>query len=132
MSLRFLLDTDVIIWHLRGHKKTEELLVELEPEQPLSCSALSVFEVWAGIRPEDKETTHNFISALFKIPVDGEIAMKAADYWREFRNKGVTLGQADAMIAATASVNNLIIVTYNSSHYPMKDVETYYPMPHIE
>jgi predicted nucleic acid-binding protein len=132
MALRFLLDTDVIIWHLRGHEPTEELLEKLEVEQPLGCSTLSVFEVWVGVRPKEEEVTHQFLSVLYKIPVDGAIAFKAAEYWREFRGQGLTLGQADAIIAATAHVLNLVLVTYNRDHYPMKDIMLYEPMPQIE
>lgn len=132
MALRFLLDTDVLIWHLRGHEPTEELLRELEPEQPLGCSALSVFEVWSGIRAEEEEATRQFLSVLHKVPADEVVAFKAAEYWREFRRRGVTLGQADALIAATAHVLNLFLVTYNRDHYPMKDIKLYEPMPRVE
>ncbi len=131
MALKFMLDSDVIIWHLRGHEPTEELLRELEPEQPLACSAISMFEVWSGARSEDRESTHRFLSVLHKIPVDGDVALKAAEYWREFRSRGITLGQADALIAATACVFGLVIVTYNSNHYPMRDIELYQPMPEL-
>ena len=132
MASKFILDSDVIIWHLRGHEPTEGLLRELEPEQPLGCSAISIFEVWSGVRPEDEESTHRFLSVLYQIPVDGNIALKAAEYWREFRNQGITLGQADAFIAATAHVSKSVLVTYNSSHYPMNDITLYRPMPQLE
>jgi predicted nucleic acid-binding protein len=126
-----MLDSDVIIWHLRGHEPTENLLKELESEQPMACSAISMFEVWSGVRTEDRESTHRFLNVLHKIPVDGDIALKAAEYWREFRSRGVTLGQADALIAATVHVSSLVLVTYNSNHYPMKDIELYQPMPEL-
>ena len=132
MALRFLLDTDVLIWHLRGHESTEKLLKELESEQPLGCSALSVFEVWAGVRTKDEEATHQFLSVLYKIPADGAIAFKAAEYWREFRRRGITLGQADALIAATAYILDLVLITYNRDHYPMDDIKLYEPMPPVE
>ncbi|MCD6507782.1 PIN domain-containing protein [Candidatus Poribacteria bacterium] len=104
----------------------------MEVEQPLGCSTLSVFEVWIGVRPEEEEVTRQFLSVLYKIPVDGAIAFKAAEYWREFRRRGLTLGQADAIIAATAYVLNLVLVTYNRDHYPMEDITLYEPMPRIE
>jgi predicted nucleic acid-binding protein len=132
VALKFILDSDVIIWHLRGHEPTEELLRELEPEQPLGCSAISMFEVWSGVRPEDEESTHRFLSVLYEIPVDENIALRAAEYWRDFRSQGITLGQADTLIAASASVLELVLVTYNSSHYPMKDIALYQPMPELE
>jgi predicted nucleic acid-binding protein len=129
MALRFLLDTDVLIWHLRGDEPTEELLKELEQEQPLGCSALSVFEVWSGVRAEEEEATHQFLSVLYKVPADGAIAFKAAEYWRKFRRRGITLGQADALIAATAYVSDLTLITYSRDHYPMEDIKLYEPMP---
>lgn len=105
---------------------------ELEPEQPLGCSALSVFEVWSGVRSREEEVTLQFLNVLYKIPVDEAIAFKAAEYWREFRRQGVTLGQADAFIAATAHVLNVVLVTYNQDHYPMKDIKLYEPMPQLK
>ncbi len=132
MALKFILDSDVIIWHLRGHEPTEELLRELEPEQPLGCSVISTFEVWSGVRPEDEESTRRFLSVLYEIPVDGNVALKAAEYWREFRKRGTTLGQADALIAATAHMLKLVLVTYDINHYPMKDITLYQPMPELE
>jgi len=132
MALRFLLDSDVIIWHLRGHEPTESLLEDLEVEQPIGCSALSTFEVWSGVRPKEVEQTREFLSALRVVPVDEAIALKAGEYWREFRRKRVTLGKADALIAATAHVLRLVLVTCNPDHYPMKDLTLYEPMPQVQ
>lgn len=125
MAFRYLLDTDVIIWHLRGHKPTEEILKTIEIDQPIGCSVVSVFEVLAGVREKERLATLQFLAPLHKIPIDGTIAMKAADYWKEFRTKGITLGQADALIAATANIKNLTLITYNQSHYPMDDIAFY-------
>jgi len=132
VALSYLLDTDVIIWHLRGHDPTQELLREIESQQPLGCSTISMFEVWCGVRPKEKEATLRLLNALLQIPADGEIAVKAAEYWREFRRRGVTLGQGDALIAATANTLRLTLVTYSRDHYPMKDIAFYSPMPRIE
>jgi len=131
MALRYLLDTDVIIWHLRGHNPTEALLQTIEPEQPLSCSALSVFEVWSGVRPREEKETRRFLDALYQVPTGGSIALIAAEYWRTFRNRGITLGRADALIAATARALDLTLVTYNRSHYPIDDIALYDPMPPV-
>ena len=125
MAFRYLLDTDVIIWHLRGHEPTKEILKSIKIDQPIGCSAISVFEIWVGIRKKELEITHQLLNQLYKIPIDSIIAMKAADYWKEFRVKGITLGQADAMIAATANVMNLTLITYNRSHYQMDDITFY-------
>ena len=122
MALRYLLDTDVMVWHLRGHEPTEAILRQIEEEQPLACSALSVLEVWAGVRAQEEGVTRRFLETLYQVPADGVVAVAAAEYWRDFRARGVTLGRADALIAATARTLDLVLVTYNRDHYPMDDV----------
>jgi len=125
MAFRYLLDTDVIIWHLRGHEPTEEILKSIEVDQPIGCSVISMFEVLAGVREKERTVTLQFLAPLNKVPVDGPIAIKAAEYWKELRTKGITIGQADALIAATANIMNLTLITYNRSHYPMDGVAFY-------
>lgn len=132
MALRYLLDSDVIIWHLRGHEPTAKLLDVIDMEQPLGCSAVSTFEVWSGVRPKEEEATSEFLDALYTVPVNREIALQAGEYWRQFRRRGITLGRADALIAATARVLGLALVTYNGDHYPMKDIALYKPMPDVD
>ena len=125
MAFRYLLDTDVIIWHLRGHEPTEEILKSIEIDQPVGCSAISVFEVLAGVREKERTVTLQFLAPLNKVPVDSPISIKASEYWKEFKMKGITIGQADALIAATANIMNLTLITYNRRHYPMNDVTFY-------
>ncbi|MBT4504061.1 MAG: type II toxin-antitoxin system VapC family toxin [Gemmatimonadetes bacterium] len=131
MALRYLLDTDIIIWHLRGHEPTEALLQAIEREQPLSCSALTIFEVWSGVRPREEEATRRFLDTLYQIPTGGPIPLIAAEYWRNFRSQGITLGRADALVGATARALDLMLVTYNCDHYPMDDIALYDPMPSV-
>jgi len=45
---RFLLDSDIIIWHLRGRKEITEMLKEIQSFGLPACSALSVLEVQGG------------------------------------------------------------------------------------
>jgi len=125
MALKYLLDTDVIIWNLRNHEPTREILISIKNDQPIGCSVISVYEVWIGVRKKEYEITQQLLNELYKIPIDGSIAIKAAEYWRDFRVRGITLGQADAMIAATANILNLTLITYNRNHYPMDDIAFY-------
>jgi predicted nucleic acid-binding protein len=139
--MAYLIDTDVLIWHLRGHRPTVRLLRELAQEGregeegegvlPLGCSVISVFEVRAGMRPEEETTTEQLLSSLERYPVDEAVARRAADYYRAFARRGVTLHIADLLIAATAALRRLTLVTYNPDHFPMEDLKIYEPMPEI-
>jgi len=134
--MAYLIDSDVLIWHLRGHQPTVQLLRSLvkkssQEEQmlPLGCSVISVFEVWAGMRPGEKAGTEKLLSSLEKYPVDEIIAKQAADYYEAFAKLGVTLHIADLIIAATAVRHDLTLVSYNPKHFPMEDISIYTPMP---
>jgi len=134
--MAYLIDSDVLIWHLREHPPTVHLLRELAQEShtgeevlPLGCSVISIFEVQAGMRPGEEAVTEQLLSALERYPVDEAIARRAADYYRAFTQRGVTLHIADLLIAATASIDGLTLVTYNRSHFPIEDIDIYEQMP---
>jgi predicted nucleic acid-binding protein len=60
--------------------------------------------------------------------VDRSIAHLAGSSLRKYRKKGVTLGLADVIIGATALTHHLTLVTYNTSHYPMSELQILSPL----
>ncbi|MGR3218965.1 MAG: type II toxin-antitoxin system VapC family toxin [Candidatus Anammoxibacter sp.] len=119
----FLLDADVIIWFLRGDKLSIDLLKNKCKEGILACSAITVLEVEAGMREKERTVTESFLDSLKHIEFTKTIARKSAEYYRKFRAKGVTLELADLIVAATANLHSLTLITYNTEHFPMKDVK---------
>ncbi len=117
-----LLDTDLIIWFLRGREHARRWIQELRKAGIPSCSALSVTEVVAGMRPGEEPETRAFLDALDVIPIDREIAWRAGTLIREYVQRGITLDFVDAAIAATCLTYKLNLATYNVKHYPMPDV----------
>ena len=69
------------------------------------------------------------LAAVESVPIDPEIALIAAEYWRHFRARGRTLGDADALTAATARRHGFTLETYNHADFPMDDIAIYEPMP---
>lgn len=51
------------------------------------------------------------------IPIDTSIANKASELWAIARRDGYPCGDADLLIAATAIVHQLSLVTGNTAHY---------------
>jgi predicted nucleic acid-binding protein len=115
----YLLDSDVVIWHLRRHPGVVDLLERLGGIGRLGISALTRLEVHAGMRPADEGATASLLAALDTYPVSGTIGDRAGDLLREYRQRGVTLDPVDSTIAATAETHSLILVTMNARHYPM-------------
>lgn len=121
MSLGYLLDSDIIIYYLKGNKYYIDLVSNLQERGGIFCSVLNKYEILSGMRKEEFETTINFLALIIHKDIDINIVEKAAEYRREYNN----LKPIDTLIAATAKIHGLIIVTGNVKDYPMMDVELY-------
>lgn len=122
---KFLIDSDIIIWALRGRKETTELLKEVQKSGVPSCSPISIVEVQLGMKKGEEEKTSEFLNSLEVYSVDREIANKAGEFLKKHKKKGVTLELTDAIIGATCILHNLTLVTYNTRHYPFKELKIY-------
>lgn len=120
---RHLLDSDILIYCLRGKPSVLTLLEDICKAEVPAISSLSYFEVWAGVRPQEEEAVFNFLSSLRILPIDQIVAEEAGNYVRAYRKRGVTLSSMDTLIAATARVHGLILVTSNTRDFPMTDIQ---------
>lgn len=114
----FLLDSDVVIWHLRGRETVVRLVLDLAERGRLALSAVVRAEVIQGMRDPEREPTIGFLDACATLPVDAEVADQAGEIVRSFRGRGVTLAIPDALIAATALAYGTPLYTCNARHYP--------------
>lgn len=126
----YLLDSNIIIWHLRNRAEIVQLLASLASDAPLAFSPLVWFEVQAGIRDHEAKKTHQFFSSLNEVPFDGEVARYAGNLWREYRAKGVTLGVIDTMLAATAIIHDIPFVTLDRRGFMMPELRLV-PLPDL-
>lgn len=117
-----LIDTDIAIDYLRGDSGVQPLLHRLWQVGSAALSALSVYELTAGMREKEKSATLNFIAACSVMEVTPEIALKGGDLYRKFRAQGITLAPLDCLIAATALVIGCKVATRNVKHYPDKGI----------
>jgi predicted nucleic acid-binding protein len=125
----YLLDTSIIIDALNGKRHRDALLRKLLHEgHLLGCSSVQVTEVYAGLRPPEEVVTEQLLRSLEYYEVSWEIARRAGILKRDYARKGVTLGIADATIAAVALDYQLTLITDNPRHYPMKELQRY-PLP---
>jgi len=124
VALRLLLDTNVLIDYFRG--RIEALAYLRTRSEPILISAVTVAEVFAGVREgEERRAVEQFLALLEIIPVDSSIAQKGGLYRRDYGpSHGV--GLADALIAATAELHQARLVTLNARHFPMVEVEVPY------
>jgi len=118
----YLLDTDIIVWHLRNRKEVVALVTHLSETGRLSISALTRLEVGIGMKESEREATGEFLNSIETYEVDAAIADMAAEFVRYYQAKGITLDIVDTVIAATSVTYGLTLVTLNVKHYPMPEV----------
>ncbi len=117
---KVVLDTDVLIDHLRGRESTRDFLHDLVGHSVPCCSVISVAEIHAGMREEETARTTDFLDGLVILPVTREIAEVAGHFKR--RSKSRRLELADCLIAATAFVEGASVATGNVKDYPMPEI----------
>lgn len=120
-----LIDTDVLIDYLRGHEAAVEFV---ETHAGEACiSAMNVAELYQGIRNgKEQAKLSKMLTAMTALPITPEIAELGGLFSRDFRTSH-GCGLADCLIAATADLHGLTLVTLNAKHFPMlKTKETPY------
>jgi len=111
-----LIDTDVMVWCLRGNPKAVKTLSAMKSRV---ISQITRMELVVGCRSKTEITLlrrflaeENFhVSALTH-----EIGIRA-DLWLEQKKLSHGVGVADSLIAATASTLGLPLLTGNAKHF---------------
>lgn len=123
MIYDYLIDTDVLIWYLKGNKNSYKLIHSLDE---FCISSITYMELVQGMRNKDE------LRALQKtlkqwnvktIYVNEEISSKALFYMEEyFLSHSMQL--ADSLIASTSTTYGMKLITANDKHYKIvKDID---------
>ncbi len=118
-----IMDTDVLIWYMRGNKKAYKII---EDQQGFFTSVVTYIELVQGMRNKNEliELRCAFREWNTKILYINEEISSKAMFYIERHYLSHSLQLADALIASTALVNGLPILTGNDKHYRMiKELE---------
>lgn len=111
-----IIDTDVIIWYLRGDRAAKE---DIEKNIPFSISVVTYMELIQGMK--NKEETRAFQRQMQKwnidiIQIDQQISSRAMFYVQEY-SLSHSMMLADALVAATVVQTGETLLTANDKHY---------------
>ena len=117
------IDSDVLIWHLRGEHKALNLLKRLRDKErfDLWIGAMQRAEVVFFMQPDEEPATLLFLAQFQTAAVDQRIIDKAGEFYRKW-NPRIGTDVNDAILAATVLQTGGKIYTLNSKHYPMPEV----------
>ncbi len=117
-SAELLIDTSIIIEHLRKGDKRRSILFNIPETTDLFISSVSLFELQAGatdaIKQNDIDTVLKGIAIL---PFDATSAVEAGKIYCELNTANKLIEIRDIFIAAAARANTLPIMTLNIKHF---------------
>jgi len=117
----FLIDTDVLIDISRGNSNAADFVDALQGD--ILIGRISAMELIIGARNKrDQKVIEKFISLYSIQELSDAIGHNALQSLKQYsKSHGLTL--ADALIAATAMVNDLTLVSRNEKHFrPIKEL----------
>jgi predicted nucleic acid-binding protein len=115
-----LLDTPVIIDHLRDDPRATRLLTDLlEREERVWAATPSRTEILAGIRPAEQAPMSELFEVLSWVEIDVRIADAAGLLAQRYRFSHGGIDTVDYLIAAAAQSIGADLVTLNVKHFPM-------------
>lgn len=121
--MRAYVDSDVLIWHLRGEPKALKFLRKLRDKDrfELWTGAMQRAEVVFFMRPDEEEATELFLGQFRTAAVDHSVVDIAAKFYRRW-NPSHGIDVNDAILAATVTQTGGTIYCLNTKHYPMPEV----------
>jgi predicted nucleic acid-binding protein len=115
-----LVDTAVIVDHLRDDSRAVRLLAELfENEERVWAATPTRTEVLAGIRADERAAMTELFDVLSWVDIDVAIADEAGELARQYRRSHRGIDTTDYLIAAAATSIGARLITLNVRHYPM-------------
>lgn len=115
--MRIVVDTSILIDHLRGGTKWEAFIADVDKDAELFLPTIVIFELFSGSstkNPRKRQDIVNFLKQFRNIDLDEQIAKRAGELFRDFKK---TLQVPDYIIAASALEIGGIVATLNRKHF---------------
>ena len=118
--MRFLLDTNICSSYLKGEQAVWNRFVQ--HSGGLATSVVCAGELWTWVKrgkasTKSQRAVADFYTLIEIIDVDLEIALSFGELRATMMNEGTRMPDMDCLIAATAIVHDLTLVTHNTSDF---------------
>ncbi len=122
MPSQTLLDTDTLSYLMRGQPQALANAQAYRAVHGLyTISAMTQYEVLKGLNAKGAVTRlrlfEQFTQRNIVLPLNEEVLRQGAAIYGDLRRRGVIIGDADILIAATAVEHGLTLITNNEKHF---------------
>ena len=114
---RVLIDTSILIEHLRKQRKERTLFYQLAPHYDFIISSITEFEFLVGATPKNQTFIQTLLSVLPVLAFDSRCVTTATDLYWDLKTRNKLLDLPDLFIAATALTHNVMLLTLNRKHF---------------
>ena len=119
---KVILDTDILSAIMRRQSAViPTAWAYLREHHQFHFSIITQYEILRGLKAKDATrqtaTFENFCSRNIILPLSEDTISKAAEIYADLYKRGELIGDADILIAASAMVHGLGIVTNNERHF---------------
>ena len=123
--MKYLLDTNICIYALKGNKKILEK-IQVNFNGGIAISSITLAELEFGVQAsaypqKNAESLVRFLSKIEILPFDNECAIKYGKIRADLKKKGTLIGSMDMLIAAHGAAKSLIVVTHNAKEFERVD-----------
>lgn len=114
---RILIDTSILIDHLRREHKERSVYFRAAQQFNCSISAITEFEFRVGMTAANRPFVEALLGLTPVLPFDSACVHAAAGIYRDLKAANQLIALPDLFIAATAIAHNLPLLTLNLSHF---------------
>ena len=117
-----LVDTDILSFYFKGDSKVVDKFNDyLKEFDVINISIITYYEILGGLKFKKAERQikefEEFVSNNTIIHISEQSAKLSGDIYADLRQKGITIGTSDILIAGIGIENELTLVTNNERHY---------------
>ena len=118
--MSFLIDTDICSAHLRDTRGVASRFTQYAGRLSISTVSLAELYAWASREkspPRHRDGLLALLSDMTILDVDHEVAWRFGQLRAGMLDRGQVVPGMDLLIAATALVHDLVMVTHNTRHF---------------
>jgi tRNA(fMet)-specific endonuclease VapC len=118
--MSFLIDTGIASAYLRGIGLVQNRFLQYTGGLAVSTITMAELKMWLlRVNTPGKflQELPGFQQQVHLLPVDDAVAQRAGEIGAALLDKGLTVATPDLLIAATALVHGLTLVTHNTQDY---------------